>query len=142
MVRDNRGAGRSCKPAKGLADVSAGLAIPPARITSHDPGQVAISAIVSDELYYGAHKSTRGTDSLRRLAMLLRDIEPLALTPDDAATTGEIRATLDARGTPIGPYDALIAGQVRSRDLVLVTNNTREFRRVENLTVVDWLTES
>jgi tRNA(fMet)-specific endonuclease VapC len=112
------------------------------RITSHDPGQVATSSIVSYELYYGAHKSTQRADNLRRLAMLLRDIEPLAFTPDDAEAAGEIRATLGSQGTPIGPYDVLIAGQARSRDLVLVTNNTREFRRVENLTVVDWLTES
>ena len=113
-----------------------------ARITSCDPGQVVTSAIVSHELYYGAHKSARRPDNLRRLAMLLRDIEPLAFTTDDAEAAGEIRATLDARGTPIGPYDVLIAAQARVRDLGLVTNNTREFRRVENLTVVDWLTES
>lgn len=112
------------------------------RVTNCAPGQVVTSAIVAHELYYGARKSTRRDDNLNRLAMLLRDIEPLSFAPGDADAAGAIRASLASSGTPIGPYDVLIAGQARARGLVLVSNNTGEFRRVDGLTVVDWLAES
>ena len=112
-----------------------------ARITRCDPGQVVTSAIVAHELYFGACKSTRRQDILDRLAILFRDIEPLPLTTDDCLEAGSIRAALAADGTPIGPYDVLIAGQARCRDLVVVTSNTGEFRRVADLTIADWLNE-
>jgi tRNA(fMet)-specific endonuclease VapC len=54
---------------------------------------------------------------------------------------GRIRAVLAARGTPIGPYDALLAGHARSLGLVMVTNNVRELSRVPGLEVEDWLSE-
>lgn len=57
---------------------------------------------------------------------------------DDAREAGEIRATLRAAGTPIGPYDVLIAAQARRRDAVLITTNTREFVRVPGLRIEDW----
>ena len=57
---------------------------------------------------------------------------------EDARCAGEIRATLAARGTPIGPYDTLIAGQAQARGLILVIHNTREFNRVEGLRIEDW----
>lgn len=111
------------------------------KITCREPGQVVTSAIVAYELYYGAHKSVRRDDNLTRLAMLFRDIEPLPFTCGDAHAAGTIRAALATSGTPIGPYCVLIAGQAKARGVVLVTNNTREFRRVEDLTVIDWLAE-
>jgi tRNA(fMet)-specific endonuclease VapC len=57
---------------------------------------------------------------------------------EDAQHAGEIRAQLASMGTPIGPYDALIAGQARARQLMLVTHNIREFVRVPGLQVEDW----
>jgi len=111
------------------------------RIMRCDPGQVVTSAIVAHELYFGAHRSTRRQENLSRLATLFRDIEPLPLTTDDCREAGSIRAALAAEGTPIGPYDVLIAGQARCRDLVVVTGNTGEFRRVADLTIADWLNE-
>ncbi|MGN0203041.1 MAG: PIN domain-containing protein [Coprococcus sp.] len=54
---------------------------------------------------------------------------------------GKIRAELERNGTPIGPMDMLIAGHARSKQLILVTNNTREFNRVEDLEVEDWTIE-
>ena len=57
---------------------------------------------------------------------------------EDAHAAGEIRADLAKKGTPIGPYDVLIAGQASRRGAVLVTNNLREFKRVDNLQVEDW----
>lgn len=62
------------------------------------------------------------------------------LSFDDCAAEeyGQIRVDLERKGTPIGPLDTLIAAHARSRGLTLVTNNTREFFRVENLPVEDW----
>ena len=111
------------------------------KITSRQPGEVVTSAIVAHELYHGAHKSRRRDDNLARLAMLFRDVEPLPFACEDAEAAGSIRAALATSGTPVGPYDVLIAGQAKARGAVLVTNNTREFHRVEDLTVADWLSE-
>ena len=63
------------------------------------------------------------------------DLVVLDLDREDARTAGEIRAALARQGTPIGPYDVLIAGQARSRNLVLVTRNLREFERAPGLTM-------
>lgn len=98
--------------------------------------QVATSAIVMHELYYGAYKGTETANDLAILAAL--PVKAIEFTPDDAFRAGEIRAYLQARGTPIGPYDALIAGQALARDLTLVTRNVREFSRVEGLRVENW----
>ncbi|MFX8339484.1 PIN domain-containing protein, partial [Acinetobacter baumannii] len=60
------------------------------------------------------------------------------LDRDDARAAGEIRAELARRGTPIGPYDILIAGQAMARGLPLVSNNTAEFQRIGGLRLEDW----
>ncbi len=65
-------------------------------------------------------------------------LEVLEFDKEDARQAGEIRAELTRIGMPIGPYDILIAGQAKSRDMTLVTRNTREFERVEGLRLVDW----
>lgn len=57
---------------------------------------------------------------------------------EDARQAGEIRAILAARGSAIGPYDVLIAGQACARDLILITHNTAEFARVPGLRIEDW----
>ena len=64
--------------------------------------------------------------------------EILTFDPGDAQEAAEIRASLEAKGTPIGPYDILIAAQARRRGAVLVTANRREFERVSGLMVTDW----
>jgi len=100
------------------------------------PGDVAISAIVVHELYYGAFKSQR---TARNVALVdsLR-FEVVEFDQEDAKQAGEIRALLATRGAPIGPYDVLIAGQARARRLTLVTRNTTEFARVPDLRIEDW----
>ncbi len=65
-------------------------------------------------------------------------IEILEFDTEDARQAGEIRAALAAAGRPIGPYDVLIAGQARARDLVLVTHNVGEFSRVDGLRLENW----
>jgi tRNA(fMet)-specific endonuclease VapC len=98
--------------------------------------QVATSSIVMHELYYGAYKGTETAADLAILAAL--PVEVIDFTPEDAFRAGEIRAYLQARGTPIGPYDILIAGQALARELTLVTRNIREFSRIDGLRVENW----
>ena len=71
-------------------------------------------------------------------AVVPREMTVLDFTADDAVTAGAIRAELARLGTPIGPFDLLIAGQAKARGLCVVTNNTREFTRVAGLEVEDW----
>ncbi|HME26722.1 MAG TPA: type II toxin-antitoxin system VapC family toxin [Acetobacteraceae bacterium] len=100
---------------------------------------VAISVIVLFELRYGAAKSTNRHRSSRRVAEFLSGpVKVLDFEPDDAEEAGDIRAALERAGTPIGPYDLLIAGQARRRGAVLVTANLREFARVPGLKTEDW----
>jgi tRNA(fMet)-specific endonuclease VapC len=102
----------------------------------HHPGDVAISAIVAHELYYGAFKSQR---TVRNVALIdSLQFEVAEFDHQDAKQAGEVRALLAALGTPIGPYDVLIAGQARARGLILVTRNTREFALVPDLRTEDW----
>ena len=85
---------------------------------------------------YGAYKSER---TKRNVALLDQmQFERVPFDGADARMAGEIRARLEALGQPIGPYDLLIAGQACSRGLVLVTANTGEFERVEDLRCEDW----
>lgn len=106
------------------------------RVRAHEPGDIALSAIALHELYYGAFRSQRREQNVDLIAGLR--FEVLEFDGEDGRHAGEIRAMLAKRGTPIGPYDVLIAGQARARDLTLVTANLAEFQRVEGLTVEDW----
>src|SRR5262245_40294388 len=100
---------------------------------------LAISSIVLFELWYGAAKSARPDRNAQRIAdFLAGPIEILAFEPADAEEAGYIRATLERAGTPIDPYDLLLAAQARRRDALLVTANEREFARVPRLKFEDW----
>jgi len=91
----------------------------------------AISSIVLFELWYGVAKSARPERNARRITdFLAGPIEVLPFESEDAAEAGDIRAALERVGTPIGPYDVLVAAQARRRDALLVTANGREFVRV------------
>lgn len=109
---------------------------PSRKLRRHEPGDVVTSSIVVHELYFGAFKSGRPVDNVTRLDQM--QIHALALDREDARFAGEIRAILKRAGTPIGLYDVLIAGQALARNLILVTNNTREFSRVGGFLVEDW----
>ena len=95
-----------------------------------------MSAVVIHELYYGAFKSQRVEKNVARVDALQFPV--LEFDQEDARQAGEVRAHLASKGTPIGPYDVLIAGQARARKLTLVTHNTTEFQRVPGLKVEDW----
>lgn len=106
------------------------------RVRQCAPGDLGISAIVTHELYYGAFKSQRvraNLDVLDRLAFKVLDF-----TREDSRQAGRLRAELAGQGSPIGPYDVLIAGQAAERGLVLVTRNLKEFARVSGLRCENW----
>jgi tRNA(fMet)-specific endonuclease VapC len=98
--------------------------------------ELCLSAVTMHELYFGAYVSARTNEALRNIERIALPI--LDFTPDDARRAAECRVRLRALGTPIGPYDILVAGQALNRGLTLITRNTRKFVRVEGLTVENW----
>lgn len=101
--------------------------------------EIAISSVVLFELWFGAAKSRR-RDVSRTLieGFVAGPTSVLPFHAEDATEAGEIRAGLERAGTPIGPYDVLLAAQARRRDALLVTANRREFARVPGLRIEDW----
>ncbi len=100
-----------------------------------------VSAIVRFELRYGARKSAFPERNLARIdEFFTANFSILAFDDEDAAVAGDIRATLEKMGTPIGAYDLQMAAPARRRGAVLVTANSREFQRMPGLMVVDWTT--
>jgi tRNA(fMet)-specific endonuclease VapC len=111
------------------------------RLRAVNVADVAVSSITVAELQYGVAKSARPEQNALALAELLA---PLAVLPfDDAAATayGLVRAELERAGTPIGGMDILIAAHAVALGRTIVTNNTREFRRVAGLRVENWAEE-
>jgi tRNA(fMet)-specific endonuclease VapC len=108
------------------------------RLAGVPVGDVAISAISKAELMYGVEVSPRQAQDRARLDIFLRHTVVLDFPQDAASDYAEIRAWLQKRGAMIGANDLLIASHARSLGLILVTNNTREFRRVPKLTIENW----
>jgi tRNA(fMet)-specific endonuclease VapC len=104
----------------------------------HASRDIVLSAIVAHEMFYGAYRGTRTERTLRQIDDL--PFACLDFTVEDARRAGAVRAALAAAGTPIGPYDVLIAGQALARGLVLVSRTLREFVRVPGLAVENWET--
>jgi len=105
-------------------------------VVDHGADAIGVPAIVAHELFFGAYRSNRTETNLTHIdALPLRILE---FDAEDAKRAAELRAHLAAAGTPIGPYDVLIAGQALARDLTLITHNTREFRRAPGLRIEDW----
>lgn len=101
-------------------------------------GQMAISAITLGELIYGAEKSEQRERNLADIEGLVARLDVLPFDSAAAVQYGQLRAELAHRGKPIGPYDQMIAGQARSRGLILVTNNAKEFDRVTGVRLENW----
>ena len=101
--------------------------------------EIHVSSISLFELWFGVEKSARREFNGLRLEIFLAGaVRLVRFDGEDSAVAGRVRAILEAQGTPIGPYDVLIAGQALARGLVLVTHNLREFGRVPGLRVEDW----
>jgi tRNA(fMet)-specific endonuclease VapC len=100
---------------------------------------VAVSVVTVLELRQGAEKSRQTAANHERLDFFLKPIPVLDFEQDDAIAGARLRAHLERQGTPIGDLDSLIAAQVLTRELILVTNNLREFERVPGLQVENWV---
>jgi tRNA(fMet)-specific endonuclease VapC len=103
----------------------------------HD-GQMCISSVTLGELIYGAEKSAAPEQNLADIENLIARLEVKSFDNHAATHFGQVRAALTKAGTPIGPYDAMIAGHARALALVLVTNNEKEFQRVPGLMRENW----
>jgi len=108
------------------------------RLAALNPDEVCTSIVVACELRFGARR--KGAEVLtRRVDQLLGTLNVLPLDPPADEHYADIRAALERLGTPIGSHDLFIAAHARSRGLTLVTHNIREFARVPDLSVQDWL---
>jgi len=104
----------------------------------HSFYEIALCSVVKAELLYGANKSGNPIKNLKKIKTFFKPLVSLPFDDNSAKIFGEVRADLAKKGTPIGPYDLLIASIALSNKLTLITNNTREFNRVRNLQIVDW----
>jgi tRNA(fMet)-specific endonuclease VapC len=109
------------------------------RIAETAGDYLALSSVVLFELWYGVAKSSQVQENTERLRILLSgDLDLLEFDDEDARTAGQVRATLEEAGTPIGAHDVLVAGQALRRGLTVVTANSSGFRRVSGLSWQDW----
>jgi len=109
------------------------------KLTSHAPGDVGLSTVTLAELRYGVAKSAQKERNSQALDEFLLPLEIADFDEMSAGSYGEVRAALENAGTPIGPLDTQIGAHALSLGAVLVTHNTREFRRIPGLAVEDWL---
>ena len=109
------------------------------RFSTLKPSQVSLSMVTWGELYYGAYKSEKLQHNLRNLQQLSGLLEVLPLPVAAAEHYGRLRADLQRVGRPIGGNDLWIAAHALAERYVLVTHNTKEFERVEGLSVENWV---
>jgi tRNA(fMet)-specific endonuclease VapC len=102
-------------------------------------GQLCISTITLAELFHGVEKSAKPDHNLSQVEDFVSRLEVLEYGSKATAHYGDIRANLERKGTPIGVNDLHIAAHARSEGLTLVTNNLREFERVEGLRLENWV---
>lgn len=116
---------------KGAGNVSRNL-------LGESPRDMGIPAVVLFELEYGIRKSTSPRRRLAQLGEMVSLVTILPFDRDCARQAAIIRADLERKGRPIGPFDVLIAGTAMANKGTLVTHNTQEFGRIKNLTLADW----
>lgn len=109
------------------------------RFNTLRPSDIGISAITVAELEYGAQKSQKPEQNRAALQQFLIPLEILVFDPQAAQAYGTIRADLERKGQVIGSLDMLIAAQAKSEGITLVTNNIREFSRIPDLRVENWV---
>jgi len=114
----------------------------PAKVLKHfleyQVGDVGISTITLSELRYEVAKSRHVEKNSKALDEFVVPLEIVPFDEEAAQAYGDVRASLEKAGTPIGAMDMLIAAHAMSQGVTLVTNNTREFGRVPSLSIVDW----
>jgi len=110
------------------------------RFAAEEARGVVVSSISLAELRYGIAKSEKRETSRDALERIIAALTIINFDAGAAERYGELRAALEIKGKTIGPLDALIAAHALSLNLILVTNNTREFARVRGLKIENWLT--
>ena len=108
------------------------------RLQEHDPSEICISSVTYAELVHGVEKSQAIERNRVSLTLLLANIEIMNFDSLAAESYGKIRADLERDGEPIGSLDMMIAGHAKALGYVVVTNNTKEFGRVEGLKLENW----
>ena len=108
-------------------------------LLSKSPQNIIIPSIALYELEMGIAKSNNPRKRKKQLSDLISQVAIAPFGAKEAEAAATIRATLESKGTPIGPYDTLIAGIALSIKATLVTNNTKEFKRIETINIEDWL---
>ena len=109
------------------------------RFMQYRPEDMCISSITMAELEFGVYNSSKPEQNRLALMIFLSGIEVVPFDADAALAYGSIRADLTKKGNLIGANDMLIAAHAKALDLTLVTNNTREFNRVEGLKIENWV---
>jgi tRNA(fMet)-specific endonuclease VapC len=102
-------------------------------------GDIGVSTITVSELQYGAVKSKNPKLNIQRVDEFLAPLELLPYDHDAANFYGELRYNLEKKGQVIGPLDMLIAALALSNDIILVTNNEKEFQRINHLRIENWI---
>ncbi len=105
------------------------------RIEKAAPEDLWLSSVVVSELRYGAEKSQKKDRNHAKVDTLVEEFHCLDYDLSAARVFGRVRTKLEAEGQPIGPYDMMIAAQAMAMGLILVTDNVREFNRIEDLKV-------
>lgn len=108
------------------------------RLQEIDPEDICVSSVTYAELVHGVEKSAAVEKNRLALLMLLANIEILNFDVDAADCYGKIKADLEKKGTPIDPLDMMIAGHAMSMGYAVVTNNVKEFSRVQGLILENW----
>lgn len=111
------------------------------KFNEYRAGDIGISAVTLAELRYGVAKSQHQARNQAALDEFMLPLEFAAFDEPATLAYGALRATLEKQGAPIGSLDTMIAAHALSLGAALVTNNTREFKRVPGLVVVDWIKE-
>jgi tRNA(fMet)-specific endonuclease VapC len=106
------------------------------------PDDIAVCSVVKAELFYGAMRSRNPDRNLALQQEFVNKFLSLPFDDSSAMIFGRIRSQLAAAGTPIGPYDLQIAAISLAHHCILVTHNTREFSRVDELQIDDWEAEA
>lgn len=101
-------------------------------------GQICISSITLAELVAGAEKSKNVSKNLLGIEGITARLEVIDFDEKAAYEYGQVRAQLEVDGNKIGPLDTMIAAHARSLSLIIITNNVREFKRVEGLRITNW----
>jgi tRNA(fMet)-specific endonuclease VapC len=107
-------------------------------LLSKSPKEITIPSITLYELEVGIAKSKSPQKRRKQLSEFVSQVTVSQFGANEASMAALVRANLESKGTPIGPYDNLIAGIALSTKSILVTHNTKEFKRIKKLNIEDW----